>query len=107
LKVMGEVCPHHGGSWATNSTPATNHTNGTTMATNLTDTETSMALTIDDIETKRAHMHRMLVSQRFLLRNALDAIRAGDNHVADEMVDRFLAHVDAELTYQQTPERTS
>ena len=71
------------------------------MATNLTDREIDMALTIDDIETRRAHMHRMLVDQRFLLAGALDAIRAGDTHVADEYVDRFLTHLDAEITHQR------
>lgn len=78
---------------------------GPTMATTsapLTDREIQMALTIDDIETKRAHMNRMLIQQRFLLAGALDAIRAGDNHVADEFVDRFLTHVDAEIVYQRT-----
>jgi hypothetical protein len=67
----------------------------------LTDREIQMALTIDDIETRRAHMHRMLVDQRSLLADALDAIRAGDNHVATEFVDRFLTHVDTEITYQR------
>lgn len=71
------------------------------MATNLTASETDMALTIDDIETRRAHMQRMLSSQRYLLAGALDAIRAGDTHVADEFVDRFLTHVDAELAFQR------
>jgi hypothetical protein len=76
-------------------------TNGIIMATNLTDHEIDMVHTIDDIETRRAHMNRMLIQQRFLLAGALDAIRAGDNHVADEFVDRFLTHVDAEIAYQR------
>ena len=66
----------------------------------LTDREISMAHTIDDTETRRAHMHRMLASQRFLLTGALDAIRDGNTRVADEYVDRFLAHVDAEIAHQ-------
>jgi hypothetical protein len=68
----------------------------------LTDREVQMALTIDDIETRRAHMHRMLTSQRFLLAGALDAIRDGNLRVADEFVDRFLTHVDAEIAHQLT-----
>jgi len=71
-----------------------------TTDTPLTDREISMAHTIDDIETRRAHMHRMLTSQRFLLAGALDAIRDGNTRVADEYVDRFLAHVDAEILHQ-------
>jgi hypothetical protein len=73
------------------------------MATDppLTDREIDMVHTIDDVETKRAHMNRMLISQRFLLAGALDAIRAGDTHVADEFIDRFLTHVDAEIVYQR------
>lgn len=72
------------------------------MATDppLTAHEIELVHTIDDIESRRAHMHRMLASQRFLLAGALDAIRAGDTHVADEFVDRFLAHLDAELAHQ-------
>jgi len=70
------------------------------MATDLTEREIDMTLIIDDIETRRAHMHRMLTGQRFLLAGALDAIRAGDNHVADEFVDRFLSHLDKEIAYQ-------
>jgi len=72
-----------------------------TTNTPLTDREIQMALTIDAIETRRAHMHRMLTGQRFLLAGALDAIRNGDHHVADEYVNRFLAHVDAEIAYQR------
>jgi len=70
------------------------------MATNLTATEISMAHTIDDIETKRAHMHGMLTRQRFLLAGALDAIRNGNTHVAEEFIDRFLVHVDTEIALQ-------
>jgi hypothetical protein len=72
-----------------------------TLDAPLTDREIRMAHTINDIESRRAHMHRMLADQRFLLADALDAIRAGDNHVAAEFVDRFLAHVDAEIQHQR------
>ena len=78
-----------------------------TTDTPLTDREIQMALTIDDVETRRAHMHRMLTSNRWLLASALDAIRAGDNHVADEYVDRFLTHLDAEITHQITTRTTA
>lgn len=71
-----------------------------------TEREVDMALTIDDIETRRAHMHRMLSGNRWLLATALDAIRAGDNHIADEYVDRFLTELDAEITHQLTPKPT-
>ena len=73
------------------------------MATDppLTDREIRMANLIADADAKRAHMHRMLVDQRFLLADALDAIRAGDNHVAEEFVGRFLTHVDAEIKHQR------
>lgn len=71
------------------------------MPAPLTRTEQALALTIDDIEKRRAHMHRMLVDQRFLLADALDAIRAGDARVADELVDRFITHLDAELEHQR------
>ena len=73
----------------------------------LTDREIQMALTIDDIETRRARMHRLLTSNRWLLATALDAIRNGDSHVADEYVDRFLTHLDAEITHQTTTEPTA
>ena len=73
----------------------------------LTDREIDMALTIDDVETKRAHAHRMLASQRWLLATALDAIRDGNLRVADEYVDRFLTHLDAEITHQLTTRTTA
>lgn len=74
------------------------------MATDppLTDREVSMALTIELSERRRTHMYRMLTGNRQLLADALDAVRAGDNHVADEFIDRFLTHVDAEIAYQRT-----
>jgi hypothetical protein len=73
------------------------------MATDppLTHREIDMVHTIDDVETKRAHMNRMRISQRFLLAGALDAIRDNRPHVADEFIDRFLTHVDAEIVYQR------
>ena len=56
---------------------------------------------IDDLERKRAHMHGMLVTQRPLLADALDAVRAGDTHIAGEFIDRFLNLVDAEIAFQR------
>jgi hypothetical protein len=60
---------------------------------------------IDDLETKRAHAHGMLVRNRQLLADALDAIRNGDAHVAEEFVDRFLTLVDHEIEYQSDTSR--
>jgi hypothetical protein len=88
-------------NWSTICRPGYQPQNGIIMATDLTAREISMSHTIDDIETKRAHMNGMLASQRWLLATALAAIRNGDTHVADEYVDRFLTHVDAELAYQR------
>jgi hypothetical protein len=73
----------------------------------LTEREIDMALTIDDVETRRARMHRLLSSDRWLLATALDAIRNGDSHVADEYVDRFLTHLDAEIAHQTTTKPTA
>jgi len=60
-----------------------------------------MALTIDDLELRRTHAVRTMVDSRDLLADALDAIRAGDTHVADEFVDRALTAITAELTHQR------
>jgi hypothetical protein len=55
---------------------------------------------IDDLETKRATLHRMLASNRDLLADALDAVRNGRNAIAEEFIDRYLSAADAAVAAQ-------
>lgn len=56
---------------------------------------------IDDIERKRTAGVRTMIDCRDLLADALDAIRAGDTHVADEFVDRALDAITKQLASQR------
>ena len=60
-----------------------------------------MSHTIDDIERKRTSAVRTMKDARDLLGDALEALRAGDGHVADEFVDRALIAIVAELDLQK------
>lgn len=56
---------------------------------------------IDDLETKRATLHRMVASNRDLLVDALDAVRNGRNAIAEEFIDRYLSAADAAVKAQR------